>query len=75
MAFWGWGRWKWCAPRALEGRKVFQAELPVLQRSRARVLREALPQSQVAKLVSKVSHINNERNIFLKRLENYFMKP
>lgn len=54
---------------------MFQAELPVLQRSRAGVLGEALPQSQVAKLVSKVSHINNERNIFLKRLENYFMKP
>lgn len=45
---------------------MFQAELPVLQRSRARVLGEALPQSQVAKLVSKVSHINNERNIFKK---------
>lgn len=47
----------------------------MLQRSRAGVLGEALPQSQVVKLVSKVSHINNERNIFLKRLENYFMKP
>lgn len=55
--------------------RCFQAELPMLQRSRAGVLGEALPQSQVVKLVSKVSHINNERNIFLKRLENYFMKP
>lgn len=75
MAFLGWGGGNGVTPGALEGRKVFQAELPVLQRNRTAVLGEALPQSQVAKLVSKVSHINNERNIFLKRLENYFMKP